>query len=43
MTHARTKPPTQQRSYGVLVGTIRDGPEDSAGHSSGPAKTIGSR
>jgi len=25
MTHARTKPPTQRRSYGVLVGTIRDG------------------
>jgi hypothetical protein len=42
MTHARTKPPTQQRSR-VLVGTIRDGPEDPAGHSSGPAKTIGSR
>ena len=33
MTHARTKPATQQRSYGVLVGTIRDGQEDPAGHS----------
>jgi uncharacterized protein YukJ len=33
MTHARTKPPTQQRSYGVLVGTIRDGQEDPAGNS----------
>ena len=33
MTHARTKPPAQQRSYGVLVGTIRDGREDPAGHS----------
>lgn len=33
MTHARMKPPTQQRSYGVLVGTIRDGREDPAGHS----------
>ena len=33
MPHARTKPPTQQRSYGVLVGTIRDGREDPAGHS----------
>jgi uncharacterized protein YukJ len=33
MTHARTKPPTQQRSYGVLVGTIRDGQEDPGGHS----------
>jgi hypothetical protein len=25
MIHARTKPPTQQRSYGVHIGTIRDG------------------
>ena len=33
MPHARTKPPGQQRSYGVLVGTIRDGREDPAGHS----------
>jgi uncharacterized protein YukJ len=33
MTHHRTKPPGQQRSYGVLVGTIRDGREDPAGHS----------
>ena len=33
MTHARTKPPTQQRSYGVLVGTIRDGQEDPDRHS----------
>ena len=33
MTHHRTKPPGQQRSYGVLVGTIRDGREDTAGHS----------
>ena len=33
MPHHRTKPPTQQRSYGVLVGTIRDGQEDPAGHS----------
>ena len=33
MPHARTKPPTQQRRYGVLVGTIRDGREDPAGHS----------
>jgi uncharacterized protein YukJ len=33
MTHTRTKPPTQQRSYGVLVGTIHDGREDPAGHS----------
>ena len=33
MTHARTKPPTQQRSYGVLVGAIHDGREDPAGHS----------
>ena len=33
MTHARTKPPAQLRSYGVLVGTIRDGREDLAGHS----------
>ena len=33
MTHARTKPPTQQRSYGVLVGAIRDGQEDPGGRS----------
>ena len=33
MPHARTKPPTQQRSYGVLVGAIRDGQEDPGGHS----------
>jgi uncharacterized protein YukJ len=33
MPHARTKPPTQQRSYGVLVGTIRDGQEDPDRHS----------
>ena len=33
MTHARIKPPAQQRSYGVLVGTIRDGREDPAGRS----------
>jgi len=33
MTHARTKPASQQRSYGLLVGTIRDGQEDPAGHS----------
>jgi uncharacterized protein YukJ len=33
MTHARTKPASQQRSYGVLVGTIHDGREDPAGHS----------
>jgi uncharacterized protein YukJ len=33
MPHARTKPPAQQRTYGVLVGTIRDVQEDPAGHS----------
>ena len=33
MTYHRTKPPGQQRSYGILVGTIRDGREDPAGHS----------
>ena len=33
MTHARTKPASQHRSYGLLVGTIRDGQEDPAGHS----------
>jgi len=33
MPHARTKPPTQQRSYGVLVGAIRDGQEDPDRHS----------
>jgi uncharacterized protein YukJ len=33
MTHARTKPASQQRIYGVLVGTIHDGQEDPAGHS----------
>jgi hypothetical protein len=31
----RTKPPTQQRSYGVLVSTIRDGREDPGGKSPG--------
>jgi uncharacterized protein YukJ len=31
--HARTKPASQQRRYGVLVGTIRDGQENPAGHS----------
>jgi len=36
MAHHRTKPPGQQRSYGVLVGTIRDGQED-------PAEDAGSR
>jgi uncharacterized protein YukJ len=33
MPHARTKPATQQRTYGVLVGTIHDGREDPPGHS----------
>ena len=33
MPHARTKPPTQQRSYGVLVDAIRDGQEDPDRHS----------
>src|SRR5215831_12205790 len=33
MTHHRTKPPGQQRSYGVLVGTVRDGRKDPPGHS----------
>jgi uncharacterized protein YukJ len=33
MPHVRTKPPTQQRSYGVLVGAIRDGQEDPDRHS----------
>ena len=33
MPHARTRPPTQQRSYGVLVGTSRDGREDPGGQS----------
>jgi uncharacterized protein YukJ len=33
MTHARTKPASQQRSYGVLVGTIHDGREDPPGRS----------
>ena len=33
MPHARTKPASQQRRYGVLVGTIRDGQENPAGHS----------
>src|SRR6516164_10224861 len=33
MPHARAKPLTQQRLYGVLVGSIRDGQEDPAGHS----------
>jgi uncharacterized protein YukJ len=33
MPHARTKPATQQRTYGVLVGTIHDGREVPPGHS----------
>ena len=33
MPHARTKPATQQRTYGVLVGTIHDGRQDPPGHS----------
>jgi uncharacterized protein YukJ len=33
MPHARTKPATQQRTYGVLVGAIHDGREDPPGHS----------
>jgi uncharacterized protein YukJ len=33
MPHARTKPAAQQRTYGVLVGTIHDGREDPPGHS----------
>jgi uncharacterized protein YukJ len=33
MTHARTKPASQQRTYGVLVGTIHDGRADPPGHS----------
>src|ERR1700730_9532251 len=33
MTHRRTKSPTQQRRYGVLVGTMRDGQENPAGNS----------
>jgi uncharacterized protein YukJ len=33
MFHARTKPSGQRRSYGVLVGTIRDGREDPSGRS----------
>jgi len=33
MTHHRTKPPGQQRSYGVLVGTVRDGRKEPPGHS----------
>lgn len=28
MTHARTRPPQQARTYGMLVGTIRAGQED---------------
>lgn len=30
MVHARTRPAAQRRTYGVLVGTIRDGREDPA-------------
>jgi uncharacterized protein YukJ len=33
MPHARTKPPTQQRTYGVLVGTIHDSRKETSGHS----------
>ena len=33
MPHARTKPATQQRTYGVLVGAIHDGRQDPPGHS----------
>ena len=33
MTHRRTKPSGQRRTYGVLVGTIRDGQEDPNGRS----------
>jgi uncharacterized protein YukJ len=33
MPHARTKPPTQQRTYGVLVGTIHDARKETSGHS----------
>ena len=33
MTHARTRPRGQQRTYGVLVGTIRDGQDDRGGRS----------
>ena len=33
MPHARTKPAAQQRTYGVLVGTIHDGRQDPPGHS----------
>jgi uncharacterized protein YukJ len=33
MPHARTKPPNQQRTYGVLVGTIHDGRQDPPNHS----------
>jgi uncharacterized protein YukJ len=33
MPHARTKPPNQQRTYGVLVGTIHDGRKETSGHS----------
>lgn len=33
MTHRRTRPPGQQRRYGVLVGRIRDGGENPQGKS----------
>jgi uncharacterized protein YukJ len=32
MPHARTKPASQQRTYGVLVGTIHDGRQDPPNH-----------
>ena len=33
MTHIRLKPPGQQRTYGVLVGSIKDGQMDPSGRS----------
>jgi len=33
MSHSRTKPPGQNRSYGILVGKIKDGQMDSGGRS----------
>ena len=33
MSHRRTKPPGQQRSYGLLVGKIKDGRMDPSGRS----------
>ena len=33
MSHKRTKPPGQQRTYGLLVGTIKDGQMDPSGRS----------